>query len=95
MASFSRNDQRKLVEADANNPDSTAIDLLGHTRSRKDKAGSLMAGALSVGFIALLMFIGNLVGQNDRALAIVTGFVALGSMSVAISAYRYKKNLVD
>lgn len=95
MASFSRDDERKLVGSNADNLDSTVVDLLGHAKTRKEKADSLITGSLSVGFIALLMFVGNFVGQYNRVLAIVTGLAALGSLAVAISAYRYRKNLAD
>jgi hypothetical protein len=97
MAELSPEERMKLLSE--TNPDGTSkefVEVFVHPKTKREKAEDVIKGAAAVGFIALLMFLGNQVtttAASNALVAMVTGLVMVGSLIViAVAAYYYTRS---
>jgi len=97
MAELSPEERMRLLSG--TNPDGTSnefVEVFVHPKTTKEKAASVITGAAAVGFLALLMYLGNqftTTAATNTLVAMVTGLVFLGSLIViAVAAYYYKRS---
>ena len=85
-----------MTDMQRNNPDEkNIITELVKPKGKKEKAGTVMMWALGVGFLALLMNLGNIYKTSspyDPTFALVSGVVVLAAVAVAVAAAVYRRS---
>lgn len=95
MADLSPEERAKLMGKNPDGRSRAYVEVAEPPQSKKEKASGVMKGALAIGFLALVMYLGNMVTTTtapNLALSIAAAVVVGGSILVAAAAAYYGRS---